>query len=59
MAPWGAARGGVRARASAGLVTAEVGDERFTAAELLKAADEALYEAKRAGGERLVVRARS
>jgi diguanylate cyclase (GGDEF)-like protein len=55
----GAARGGVRARASAGLVTAEVGDERFTAAELLKAADEALYEAKRAGGERLVVRARS
>jgi diguanylate cyclase (GGDEF)-like protein len=54
----GAARGGVKARASAGLVTVEVGGERFTAAELLKAADEALYEAKRAGGERLVVRAR-
>ena len=40
----GAARGGVRARASAGLVTAESGDERFSAAELLKAADEALYQ---------------
>jgi diguanylate cyclase (GGDEF)-like protein len=55
----GSARGKVHARASAGLVTVESGDERFTSAELLKAADEALYQAKRAGGERLVVRARS
>jgi diguanylate cyclase (GGDEF)-like protein len=44
-------------RASAGLVVTEGGGEPFAAAELVKRADEALYEAKRAGGDRLLLRA--
>ena len=52
-------RGRVQARASAGLVCAGSGGELFDPAELLKLADEALYDAKRAGGGRLVVRERS
>jgi diguanylate cyclase (GGDEF)-like protein len=51
-------RAGVCARASAGLVCAQGGEALFTAAELMKIADGALYEAKRAGGDRLVVRKR-
>jgi two-component system cell cycle response regulator len=51
-------RGAVRARASGGLVCAESGGELFEAAELMKIADAALYEAKRAGGGCLVVRGR-
>jgi diguanylate cyclase (GGDEF)-like protein len=52
-------RGAVQVRASAGLVCAPGGERLFSAAELMKVADTALYEAKRAGGDRLVVRSRS
>jgi diguanylate cyclase (GGDEF)-like protein len=50
-------RGAVHARASAGLACTAGSREVFLAADLVKAADEALYEAKRAGGDRLVTRA--
>jgi diguanylate cyclase (GGDEF)-like protein len=46
----------VRARCSAGLVSTQSGQPAFSGSQMLKRADEALYEAKRAGGERLVVR---
>jgi diguanylate cyclase (GGDEF)-like protein len=48
--------GAVRARCSAGLCSTASGGDNFTAADLVKAADAALYEAKRAGGARLVAR---
>jgi diguanylate cyclase (GGDEF)-like protein len=48
----------VRTRASGGLLFAPAGGKLFRGAELMKLADEALYEAKRAGGDRLVVRTR-
>jgi two-component system cell cycle response regulator len=50
------ARGAVRAHCSAGLCSTQAGIASFPAAELIKRADEALYEAKRAGGGRLVTK---
>ena len=47
-----------QSRASGGLLFAPAGGKLFRGADLLKLADEALYEAKRAGGDRLVVRVR-
>lgn len=49
-------RGSVHVRCSAGLVSTTGGHEPFASAELIKLADQALYEAKRAGGQRLVMR---
>jgi diguanylate cyclase (GGDEF)-like protein len=49
-------RNAARVRCSAGLVSTTGGHEPFAAAELVKLADQALYEAKRAGGDRLAVR---
>jgi diguanylate cyclase (GGDEF)-like protein len=50
------ARSRVMAQCSAGLACTAGGTEPFVAADLVKAADDALYAAKRAGGERLVTR---
>ncbi|HVH19277.1 MAG TPA: diguanylate cyclase [Myxococcota bacterium] len=50
------ARGKVLAHCSAGLCSTQGGSARFAAADLVKRADEALYEAKRAGGGRLCTR---
>jgi diguanylate cyclase (GGDEF)-like protein len=49
-------RGAVRARCSAGIACTAGRREPFVVAELLKQADEALYQAKRSGGDQLVVR---
>jgi diguanylate cyclase (GGDEF)-like protein len=49
----------VSTRASGGLLFVPAGGNLFRGAELMKQADEALYEAKRAGGDRLVVRTRT
>jgi diguanylate cyclase (GGDEF)-like protein len=50
------ARGKLFAHCSAGLCSTQGGAARFAAADLVKRADEALYEAKRAGGSRLCTR---
>jgi diguanylate cyclase (GGDEF)-like protein len=47
----------VSVRCSAGLVSTQSGRAAFTGSQLVKLADEALYEAKRAGGEQIRVRA--
>jgi GGDEF domain-containing protein len=49
-------RGKVIAHCSAGLCSTQGGAASFGAEELVKRADEALYEAKRAGGRRLCTR---
>jgi len=50
--------GPVRIRCSAGLACTKGSRDPFTPGDLVKTADEALYEAKRGGRDRLVVRTR-